>query len=563
MKGNLKVKLDGKGSLVLRESNYVTAGGEGAIYRVGATVVKIYADAGKMTRDGMAEKIKLLSAIKHPSILSPAGVVTDDGDNPVGFYMPFGEGEPMPRVFTADFRARSGFNDAGARSLTAQMRDATQCAHDGGAVMVDANEFNWIVDPAFKPLAIDVDSWAIGRWPATVIMPSIRDWRAKKFDHGTDWFAWGIVAFQVFTGIHPYKGRLDGYKPSELERRMRDNASVFAPGVRLPHSVRDFSCIPAPLLDWFDATFAKGSRIAPPSPLDGTKMAPAARVLRAVIGTGAGLLHEKLYSVGSPVVRIWPCGAALLASGDIVDLATKARIGGFATEVVRAGTGWLMVDSTGGVPSFQYSGGGRVYKMDCGLFVRGVFRSADRIFVITETDLVEVEVANAPDRPVLAIGQRWSARPNATKWFDGVAIQDVLGSAFLTLPTKTGVVQVRTPELNGLVPVAGVGNGRFAAIVAADRAGAYKRVEFSFDSEMGTYSVWTGANDGPDLNIVALPSGVVATIVEDGEVVVFVPSNGNVNKVQDRGIATDLRLFRWDSKVVYIRDGAVWRMQVK
>jgi hypothetical protein len=567
VKGNLNVILDGRGPLTLRESNYVTSGGEGAVYRAGATIIKIYTDPAKMTRDGMADKVKALAGIHHPAIAAPAGLVTDEQRHPLGFHMPFVAGEPMPRIFTADFRARAGFDDANARALTADMRDATQCAHDNGAVMVDANEFNWIVDPAgFKPHVIDVDSWAIGRWPATVIMPSIRDWRAKTFDHATDWFSWGIVAFQVFTGIHPYKGRLDGYRPGELEKRMRDNASVFAPGVRLPHSARDPSCIPGPLLDWFRAEFQDGARTMPPSPLDTKKVAAPAVVLRAVISSGQGLIHEKLFtSIASSAVRVWPCGAVLLATGEVVDLDTKRRIGALKSpdgEVLRAGSGWLLADWEAGRPAFSYAEHGLEADLNFGLSIRGFFRADDRLFVITESELVEVVFSN-PGRPVLTIGQRWGVRPNATRWFDGVAVQDVLGASFLIVPTKTGLVQARVKSLDGLTPIAGCACGRFAAIVASDKTGAYRRIEFTFTADMQMLDVWEGPNDGPDLNMTVLPKGVVATIVTDGELVIFVPVNGNINKIQDRGITTDLRLSRWGDKVTYILDGAVWRVQVK
>lgn len=406
-------------------------------------------------------------------------------------------------------------------------------------------------------------------------MPSIRDWRAKRFDAATDWFSWGVLAFQVFVGIHPYKGKLDGYRPGDLERRMRDNASIFASGVRLPHSARDLGCIPAPLMEWFHAEFQDGARTAPPSPLDRPAVAAAALVLRASIGPEQGLVHEKVFAHGaSAVVRVWPCGVGLLASRELVDPATGRGIGALMSpdaEVIRVADGWLLADLRDGRPALfhapfgiQYDyEPGRTTALDLGLAMRRFFRADDRLFAVTDRELVELTVGALLDRPVLTMGRRWGARPNATRWFDGVAVQDVLGAAFLMLPTATGMVQARTPELDGLVPVAGCGNGRFAAVVASDRAGVYHRIELTFAADHGSYTAWRGPNDGPDLNMVALPTGVVATVVEDGEVVIFVPANGNVRKVRDRGIATDVRLSRWDGKVVYLRDGDLWTMRVR
>jgi hypothetical protein len=354
-KGNIKILLDGRGPLTLRETDYVTTGGEGSIYKTGPTIVKLYTDVDKMQRDGMPEKIKALAQLQHNGIVAPQGLVLDEHKQPVGFFMPFVEGEPMSRVFVSDFRARTGFGDRDAMDLTASMHEIVAYAHSKKALMVDANELNWLVSytkgtPAGATV-IDVDSWAVGRWPATVIMPSIRDWNAKTFSPTTDWFAWGVVAFQVFTGIHPFKGKMDGYKPGDLVQRMKDNASVFGAGVRLPHSVRDFACIPGPLLDWFQATFQQAARSAPPSPRDTSKPAKAAQIMRAVTTATGGLVFEKLFErAGDPAVRIWANGAIRLRPGASWISTTGMNVVSNSTpasEVVKCSTGWLVADPSG------------------------------------------------------------------------------------------------------------------------------------------------------------------------------------------------------------------------
>ncbi len=103
-------------------------------------------------------------------------------------------------------------------------------AHQQGAILVDANELNWLMNRTTEPepRIVDVDSWQLGtKWPARVIMPSIRDWHTHGFNEESDWFSYAIVTFQVFSGIHPYRGRHDGYSNNEIERRMKDNVSVF------------------------------------------------------------------------------------------------------------------------------------------------------------------------------------------------------------------------------------------------------------------------------------------------------------------------------------------------
>ena len=162
----IDVVLEGRGKITLHPSDYVATGGEGEIYRAKNTVIKLYIDRHKMKREDTAGKIKLLSKITHPFIVTPKGLVTESGA-PVGFYMDFVSGEPFPRLFTNDFRNREGFTDKDALTIVARMQEAVTCAHSHKAIMADANEMNWIAALHGKngpePRVIDVDSWATGR----------------------------------------------------------------------------------------------------------------------------------------------------------------------------------------------------------------------------------------------------------------------------------------------------------------------------------------------------------------------------------------------------------------
>lgn len=569
-RGNIKLTLEGRGALTLRDADYIASGGEGSIYRAKDTVVKLYADPKKMARDGMSDKIRVLaSRLKLDGIVAPQGVALDESSAPVGYYMPFADGEPMSRFFVSDFRNRVGFRDSDSVSVAEQMREIVEHAHAQRALMVDANEMNWIVGGSKRrpaPKVIDVDSWAIDRWPATVIMPSIRDWNAASFDEKTDWFAWGVVAFQLFTGIHPYKGKMEGYKPGEMVRRMRDNASVFDRRAKLPHSVRDFSAIPAPLLEWFRTTFQDGLRSAPPAATAAGAPAKAARVVRAVTSASGMLSFEKIFGVPeNKVVRVWPSGAALLESGDLVAI-LDGRVFAVAfskdCEVARVPGGWLVAGhDASGQPILDYSGGGKQERLPFGLAVRRFFRSGERLFAVTDREMIELNF-RILGRPIATAGARTAVRPNSTRWFDGVAVQDVLGAAFLVLPVDAGVVQPRVKELDGADVVAARAFGRFVAFAVLDRSGDYRKIEITFDKTFSSHSVWTGGADGADLNMASPSTGVVAVIAADGELALFVPGGADVRKIRDGGIGTDMRLASWGDKLIYVHDGAVWRLRM-
>lgn len=569
------MELECRGPLTLRPTDYVRQGGEGVIYRANQTVIKIYHDPEAARRSGMADKIRLLSGFRHPYIVAPQGCVADDNRKFIGLHMPYVDGEPLPRVFTNDFRWRTGFGDGEAKRLVERMRETIRFAHDNGAVLTDANELNWfVILPGLngpEPRVIDVDSWAVGRWPAKVIMPSIRDWHTAGFNRLTDWFAWGVVTFQILAGIHPYKGTLAGYRRGDIEARMKANASVFSPKVALNHAVRDFSCIPSPLLDWYRSAFQNGERSIPPSPYaSGMGVSPSARVMHVIVKTTGALVFDELFhDPNDPALRIFPSGAVMLASGRLVDLATKHAITSVQSrraEVSRVAGGWLIADWAGNQPHFSFLDERTRFVESLPIVLRGqgLVRYENRLFVITESELAELGFRYV-GKPLLSVSQRIQIlRPKATRWFDGVGIEEALGAQFLIVPFgENSCATVRVKELDGLTPVAAKAGERFAAVIAADKNGTYRRLDFAFGHDYRAYDVAQSDADGPDLNIAILPRGVCATVIDDGEMIVFVPSSGERKRIQDRAITADMLLAYWDDRVVYIQSGRVWSVRMR
>ncbi|MFA5993449.1 MAG: hypothetical protein WC823_00655 [Parcubacteria group bacterium] len=571
---NLKVLLDGRRPLILRPADHKATGGEGAVYIVGGIAIKIYSDPKRMRREALVEKIKSLATLQHPYIVAPKGVVCAESGEPIGCYMDAVEGEPLARVFTNDFRARQQFTEAQTNTLVARMREVVLTAHKAGALLVDANELNWLakVDVATdpEPRVIDVDSWAIGRWPATVIMPSIHDWHTKGFTQLSDWFSWGIVTFQIYTGIHPYKGVLAGYARQEFERRMKENASVFTPGVKLNHAVRDFSGIPGPLRDWYVKVFRDGKRLPPPSPFaQGVPMAQGAVVARMITTAIGNLIHEKIYAANNDqVIRLFPCGVALLASGKLIELDSGNQIGMVHAndcEVVRAKGGWLVAEERAGKFAFNYIRATNFLAepLTVTAQIRRIMRFENRLFAVLDNGLAELVLA-VLGKQILSVGHVWGAMVKATLWFDGVGIQDTFGAMYVIAPFgEKACAQVRVRELDKLRVVSAKAGNRFMAFVGLNIKGEYQKIELTFDREYRTYQVWIGDADGPDLNMALLPKGVMATIVNDGELVIFVPGSGAINKIQDKYIGTDLILGEWDNQVVYVRQGVAWRMRMQ
>jgi len=94
----------------------------------------------------------------------------------------------------------------------------------------------------------------------------IRDRTIKKqqWNKDSDWYSFAILTFQMWIGIHPFRGKHPDFKPAEWTKRMDKNISVFDSKVTLPKTCYDLSVIPKSHLGWFQDIFINGARCAPP-----------------------------------------------------------------------------------------------------------------------------------------------------------------------------------------------------------------------------------------------------------------------------------------------------------
>ncbi len=575
IKSSLTVELVGRGIVKLGPNEHVATGGEGSVYKLlPNTMVKIYLNPKKMQDDGMVEKLKLLQTIKHPFIVAPQGLVYEN-NNPVGYYMNFEPGEPLARIFTTSYRQRENFTDKHSIQLVDGMHSVLQTAHANHALLVDANEFNWLVAKTKKsvePRSIDVDSWSIGKWKPSVIMPSIRDWHAHGFTEQSDWFSFAVVSFQVFTGIHPYKGMLPGYSTNEIERRMKENKSVFTNGVRLNNSVRSFDCIPDPLLAWYESVFQNGERSIPPLASDTSIKTPKASIVKKIVVTATGTLVMNVLcdGINDNPVEVYPCGIVRFASGALLNLENGKR---FSTivhnpcEIIRTDWGYLLVEiqTDGGLHAVLLDKDGlKSVELSTILKALHVVRYQNRIFVVRQQGLTELSVSML-GKPLLVTKNTWSVMFNSTKWYEGVGVQDTLGTTYLVAPFGESSCQyVHTPELNGKKVVSAVAGTRTIVVVALDKkTGLYQNYEFVLNKDYTDYQLHVTDATGPERTMTLLPKGITVSIVDDGNLVITVPTQGTEKVVPDARIDTSYVLAHWSDRVVAICGNKVWSISTK
>lgn len=577
MMGKQKIVLDNGSSFEIDPEAANAAGGEGKVYFFGDIVVKIYTDPQKMMKENIVEKIKFLKTISHPYIIQPQGIVFDRGGKPIGFYMAKAQGEHLTNLITEASRNAAGFESKQVLQFVARMREVMQHLHGKSIIMCDPNEYGWFVHKGpdgFEPRAIDIDAVQVGTWKGKAVMESIEDPHEKPFTftEKTDWFSLAVVTFYLLTGVHPYAGRLKGYKPNEMKRRKKDNKSVLTSGVGLPPNVRKFEDVMPPhLLAWYADVFQNSKREAMPDPLVAPK--PAGPVVKTLPeGT---LEHSLLYDgPKDPAVRVFPCGVVLTRLGQLFDLASNRVIGTQKSrecEVIASGRGWLIADVTKkGEKTLAWVDSQSLKESALTIpdGTQKIFRSQDRMFAVhgsglTELNLTQISVNGSNP---LKCGPSWVVAPFATVWLDGsVGIQNVMGKKHLVLPVDGKIARVEVPELNAGAPVAARVGNRYVAVLAQTAKG-FRILETWLNADLkGSRNTKVIAVDGMGIgSITVQPTGLVLRVEQDGVLVSFAPNTGDRTLFTDRRMTKDLVLGVWGEKLVYVTpDGSVWWATIK
>ena len=196
--------IDSKGRAIrLNERNFLAEGGEGKLYASKNRVYKIYIDENKVIPQ---DKINDLSQLDDPAIIRPIDSVFKKSGKRIGFCMKqVNNPIALARTFTSSYWNNHNITPDKMMALIKTMQKTVSFIHAKGFLQVDGNEFNYMVNSALtKPYFIDVDSYQTPNYPATAIMPSIRDYTQNQFNQGSDWFSFAIVVFQMMTGIHPF-----------------------------------------------------------------------------------------------------------------------------------------------------------------------------------------------------------------------------------------------------------------------------------------------------------------------------------------------------------------------
>lgn len=566
----------------LNQNNFKAQGGEGSIYIIDDVVYKI-CEEGKMIPDG---KFKELSVLNHEKIIKPEQIILDKKGKKVGYTMRLvpNNSVPLAQILTKSFREREGVTHEKISKIVAQISNGIRYIHSHeNYLQVDGNEFNYMVDDSFENVYfIDVNSFQTPHYPATAIMPSIRDWHVKTNSNGScvwtkesDWYSFAIISFYLFTAMHPFKGRHPKFTNAKtlMHEQMLNSISVLDKDSRYPIGAvycpfEDF--IPGgkdgAYMQWYKSIFIDNKRSA--APKDFQSVINIIVKVKEIIGSNNFLIN-KVIEVDNQIVGYYS------KNGKNVFVTTKNIIVGhmkISRPTKRFRIGFMPTN----VPYSCHIENEKIViqdlenrnLLDCNLTAKDIMSCEGRVYVQDNQSIYEIGFKNMFGKTIVENKVVANIMPNATKMYQGVVFQDMFGSRMVSVFPQSGHHrQFKVKELEGHKIIDAKYESNVLMVVSYRRSDeSYTRFVFRFSNDWLSYDCRViNNNDNVGINFTVLQKGVCACLAEDEKLEVFSNQKDSswINSYEDSAIDASMKLCHSDNQMQFAKGNVFYNISMK
>lgn len=218
----IRLVTDKGNQITVDEKNLINQGGEGKIISIGnGMVVKLYFEANRAIS---LTKIRELSCLDDNLFIKPINSVSGDFNGYVMKELDNSSYYPLYYLYSENFCNKNSFPTDYKNVIANKMVAAVKNAHLNGVIIGDLNPFNIMVNNQLDVKFIDVDSYETKSSKHNdKLLEDIRDYKNGGFvNEKSDYFALAVCIFNLFTGIHPYKGIHNVYRDKLKEREIND-----------------------------------------------------------------------------------------------------------------------------------------------------------------------------------------------------------------------------------------------------------------------------------------------------------------------------------------------------
>jgi len=213
----------------------IARGGEGVVYELNSnTVAKIYHDGIiPITK----EKFDFIKKLDKNLFIAPQELLFDSKSRVIGFTMEYLNSDfyPLSNIYVKSFCQSHSIDKKSKLKIIEQLIKAIKYAHDLNIVIGDLNCFNIMMNNSGDIKLIDTDSYQTpGNVHSGRMMDEIRDYLYQgKIDKNSDFFALSILAFNMLSFTHPFKGIHKKYL--KISDRMIHKIPIFVSDSDLKH----------------------------------------------------------------------------------------------------------------------------------------------------------------------------------------------------------------------------------------------------------------------------------------------------------------------------------------
>ena len=559
----MKVIVKGSNKTVdLDKNSFLASGGEGSIYVRRGTAYKIYSQPKKMIPYA---KIKELSVIKNTNVITPNKIVLNSKNKAIGYTMKhINKTYALCQIFPKGFRDRENLENPTVLDLIRKMQSTIADIHKNKILIVDLNEMNFLVDKKFQDIYfIDVDSYQTENFPATAIMESIRDRHSSTFSELTDWFSFGIVSFQMFAGIHPFKGKHPSLRG--LDERMLANIPVFHKDVRYPKSCLSFDVIPQTYKNWYKAMFSEGKRLLPPE--DIVEAIIIVQPVQTILGNENFDIKE-IFDYKNKIIKY------ISVDGTRVSKTSNGNV--FIDRKLEVNTSNSYISITPrlnhivccGIENEELKAFDVTEnkELNCTIAAEEIMDFNGRVFVKNKSTILEIDFVEFPNNIQITGVVIANVLENSSSFFEGGVIQNILGSYIISLfPERNTHYQLKINELNEYKIIEAKYDNK-VLIVIGSKKGKYDKFIFRFDENHSSYTLRKVNNISyMGINFIVLDNGITVHINEQEEIEIFSnkKDSTHVKVINSDIINGDMKLYKDGVQVLFSKGKKLYRFKMK
>jgi hypothetical protein len=266
-----KIVLHGR-PITLDPAQLLQSGGEGMVFGLGDTAVKLYHQPtpDRAARLQFWQKERLTDRLPA-NVVGPRALVYDQQQAIVGYQMERLPANSRPSKQFANLTAAANLPATAIVAYFLNAAATLTLLHQRGLAVGDLSDRNLFyeqrTDGRLQDYWLDVDSYQVGPFPCPAATEPFLDpqlYRVADFSQrpvfspATDWYAYLVILVKSLLLAHPYGGVHHAYPA--LRSRAAAQVSLWQPEVVYPRRARPLECLSDELLHHLSRVFDKGER---------------------------------------------------------------------------------------------------------------------------------------------------------------------------------------------------------------------------------------------------------------------------------------------------------------